>query len=276
MNPNTITDHGAKQVIAQNITSFYNTIEGSVRRVAQLGNWPGETKMHIDALLGRVPREDNVASGFDAGIAVALGLTTIDGQEFGRLSASMHTDPTENDYTEVRQGIGRIERGDMRNDTAFWLLGSLVCDDGYQGVDQEQFVRQVQKYNELQDSMFSTSDGRATQIQNILLDSVKNMKSGYIQMDDGVVFAEDNAALIGAYIDGHKFGVFPGGGLFYIGSYLPSLGLEDFKFGTSTEMVNGDVKTKSGFVHEGSYNFIKCATIGELSRAVDIVKSNLL
>ncbi len=140
---------------------------------------------------------------------------------------------------------------------------------------EEGFYRQVQKFNDLRDSMFSTSDGRSTQIQGVLMNEVASMRAQYSVMDDGVPYADSNSGGVGAYIDGNKFSVFHSNGLFFIGTFEQSLGLEDFEFSDSTEEINGVTYTKSGPVHD-SKNFVKCATIEEAARAIEIVKSNLL
>ena len=258
-----------------------NTVEMNIGRVAQLGKWGGTPSDHARSLLSRIPKggvdEDGVeflGSGFDGGVAVALGLTKVDGNEFGRLSASLHVDQTELDYAQVRKEIKEIKGGNFKNDTAMWLIACTVCNE--RGVTSEGFWFQVQKFTDLREGLFSSdSDGQATQVQAIVLDEVANMRSAYDVMDDGVVWANDDSGIVGAYIDGYKFAVFPMAGLFFIGSYLPSLGLEEFQWGTSTEEINGTKIAKSGPIH-GQQNFVKCASMEELSDALKVIKTKLL
>ena len=73
----------------------------------------------------------------------------------------------------------------------------------------------------------------------------------------------------GAYLQGHRFGVHyhESFGLWFIGTYESTLGLEDFSWAEATD---GQGRPTSGPVF-GSRQFVKCATVGELTEALKVV-----
>ena len=263
------------------ITTARNQIEENINSVKALGEWPD----YIDArasLLGRIPAMDGTTfgPGFDAGIAVALNLIPWDKQA---LSAKLHANYSAESVAQVRSEIKAIEDGHedaMFSETAHWLLANSVCNEG--GVTAKGFVEQVRRFREIQKVCLLSKDDCTNEEWNnmikdrqaLILNTVEKKASVYKVLSDGVVMTSIDGGLQGAYINGYEWGVLWAQpyNLFFIGTYRESLGLEDFEWSSA---VTDKGETLSGPVH-GSQQFVKCASIDELNRAVAVVKETFL
>src|SRR3989338_9656290 len=85
-----------------------------------------------------------------------------------------------------------------------------------------------------------------------------------------VPYGTEDGCMQGAYVAGHQFAVSyaPKYGVYFIGTYHPSLDLENFKWSGEKDEQG---KPKSGPVF-GSKQFVKCANKDELIRALAIIK----
>jgi hypothetical protein len=86
-----------------------------------------------------------------------------------------------------------------------------------------------------------------------------------------VPFGTVDGCMQGAYVAGHSFAVMwqEEYGIYFIGTYLPSLGLEGFEFADGKD---GEGRATSGAL--GS-QFVKVATEEELARALEVVVAHL-
>ncbi len=92
-------------------------------------------------------------------------------------------------------------------------------------------------------------------------------------LKDGIPYGEQDGCIQGAYIAGYPYGTQYSEqyGLYFIGTYEDSLGLEDFAW---SEEKDEEGRAKSGPIF-GSKQFVKCANEDELHRAMDVVKAKL-
>ncbi len=232
-------------------------------RVADLGRWPA----HIDverSLMGRVPsleRDISAVPGFDAGIACCLDIIPRDRQ---RLAATLHAAYSEEAVEQVRRETAGFMSPD--SESCWWLAASAFCEED--GVDTVGFLDQVAAATE----MLSDTDAR----HGFAIDQLNRMKSGFeLSPDEGIriAWAVRDGGMQGAYLAGHDFAVEFAAkhGIWFIGTFRPSLGLEDFEFSSEKD---ADGRAKSGSVN-GSRQYVKCATREELEGALAIVKRHL-
>jgi len=222
--------------------------------IAILGEWPG----YIDdaALADRVPIEGEYAAGFDAGIACALGLIPADKQ---RLAACLHAAYTP---MAVHQVCGQSDPLDADSETCWWLAACSVCQEG--GITVEGFHEQLERFEILR----SDPEARLTAAKAELA----GMKSRF-RIRDGWAYTEEDGGMQGAYISGHPVAISfnPDEQLYFIGTYLPSLGLEDFSF--SNEL-DDKGRPRSGPVH-GSRQYVRCTDQAELQAALRFIDEQL-
>jgi hypothetical protein len=234
-------------------------VEREMTRVASIGEWP--TYINVErSLLGRVPTLEpgSKAPGFDTGIACCLYIIPEHRQ---RLAATLHANYSERAVEQVR----RETRGFMslNSESCWWLAASAMC-RGEDGVTVEQFLQQVEEARE------SLSDLDERHALSVL--EFEAMRSGF-EMSGGVAFATRNGGMQGAYLAGHDFAVelSQKDEIWFVGTFRPSLGLEDFAFSSQTD---DQGRAKSGPVH-GSKQFVKCASREELDQVLAIVKRHL-
>lgn len=232
-----------------------NRIAENAERVKTLGNWPAYVS--AESLVKRVPGTDGTkAPGFDAGIACALGLIPAEKQG---LAAALHAGYTPEKVAQVRE---EIKSWDPNSQTVFWLAACWIFKEGE--VDEKDFLQQVAEYKSL------VADPHA------LVDAAKKSfekKSHSFTIKYGVPYGEIDGCIQGAYIAGYPFGVYFASnyGLYFIGTYEPSLGLENFQW---SEEKDEKGRAKSGPVF-GSKQFVKCATEEELLKALKVVKQKI-
>jgi len=260
------------------ITTAQNKIKENVNHVKALGQWPD----YIDAeasLLSRIPAIDGTTfgPGFDAGIAVALNLIPYDKQA---LSAKLHANYSQASVEQIRAEVKSVEMGSedaLFSETAHWLLASSVCAEG--GVTAKGFVEQVRRFEEIQKILAVSRteiteeewDRMVINRQKLVMDTVETLENSYKVLADGTVFTSIDGGLQAAYVNGHEWGVLWAQeyGIFFIGTFHETLGLEDFEWNKSVDENNRQI---SGPVH-GSRQFVKCGDLGELHAAKEIVRS---
>lgn len=237
------------------IDELRKKVDQNTKRIAELGEWP--PYIPPESLLERVPKEGQEdASGLDAGIASAIDLIPRDKQ---KLSAILHANYSKEAVEQVRK---EFAEKNPDSQTYWWLAISSLCDEG--SVDEKKFLEQIKKAKEL------AKDEKAR--QNVAEEEFEHITSAY-ELKNGVPYGEKDGAIQGAYIDGYSFGIQYSQqyGIYFIGTYEDSLGLEDFDW--SDERDANDIP-KSGPVH-GSRQFVKCANKDELKRALEEVKKKL-
>ncbi len=242
------------------IQKITETVKTEASRVKQLGNWPawvGE-----ESLTARIPQNnEKPAPGFDAGVACALNLIPENKQ---KLASTLHAAYTPEAVTQIRQ---EIENMNADSETAWWLSASSICDEG--GVNQEKFIKQINDFTNL-----TKNPEPRKQAAESMLNNIKHSFAFNSELGDNVPFGSKDGCIQAAYVAGHKFGVqyAENYGLYFIGTYEPSLGLENFAWSNEKDEQG---RAKSGPVF-GSKQFVKCATKEELKNALEAVKKQLI
>lgn len=234
---------------------FIVACEQAADRLAKLGEWPAWLNAR-ESLVGRIPTDDKPAPGFDAGTACALDLIPRDKQ---RLAAILHAAYTEAAVEQVRRESADLNADD---ESAWWLAACSICREG--GVIGADFVRQIEQFQRLAgDPALRLAAAQAE------LDAMKKR----FRLLDGIPFVIQDGGLQGAYVLGHDWGIqyAEAYGLFFIGTFRPSLGLEDFKF---SDRKDDQGRPMSGPVH-GSRQFVKASAIDELAAAIALVREKL-
>ncbi len=226
-----------------------------MERVMTLGNWPDLARARaVKSLAGRIPTAGGTAAGFDAGVACCLKLIPRDREQ---LAATLHAN-----YT--REAVEQVQREAMAPDadsaTTWWLAACSVCVESTT-VDEEAFAAQVRCFESLADDRFARLEAAMAQYAE--------MCRGF-EIIDGIPHATRDGGMQGAYIAGHPLAVHwaERWGVYFIGTYLPSLGLEDFTFGNA---VDGEGRPMSGLL---SPNFAKC-TKEELPAVLAVARGHL-
>lgn len=229
--------------------------EREAPRLAALGGWPAWFDGR-KSLVSRVPTTDQMTSGFDAGIACALGLIP-EGKQ--RLAAILHGAYTQAAVEQVRRETADL---DADSESAWWLSACSVCREGE--VYPDLFRKQIGQFQALANDPAARREAALSE-----LDAMKKR----FNLVDGIPFVIRDGGLQGAYILGHDWGVqyAEAYGLFFIGTFLPSLGLENFAF---SDRKDGQGRAMSGPVH-GSKQFVKVSSFYELVEAVAVVRKTL-
>lgn len=248
-------DHLEQFTVAE-LADLRTEVRLATPRVANFGSWPA----YIDAeqaLVSRVPTMLDIAPGFDAGLACALDMIPRDKQ---RLAATLHAAYTEAAVEQVRRETSC--ELDADSETCWWLAASSICEEGK--VDHEAFLDQLHAFREL---VRNPEDRRVAAVR-ALADMRRNFR-----LMDGIPFVTKDGGLQGAYVSGYNWGVeyAEAYGLFFIGTFRESLGLEKFNFSTR---VDAEKRPMSGPVH-GSRQYVKVSSLDELAAAVDIVRKHL-
>ena len=224
-------------------------------RIASLGCWPD----YIPALslVERIPALDLPASGFDAGIACALNLIPADKQ---RLSAKLHAAYTPEAVEQVRL---QAKEMDADSETCWWLAACSVCQEGRLSI--QDFQEQLGIFKELIDNPRLRRE--------VGIRELEGMRDRYEFQSqapfDKIPLAVADGGLQGAYLDGHQAAVMQdtNEGLYFIGTYQPSLGLENFSWSSEIDDLR---QPRSGPVH-GSRQFVRCTDLDELQRALKAI-----
>lgn len=236
------------------ISMLVPTVAEAASRLAELGSWPA----HIDAvesLTSRIPIGGNEnAPGFDAGIACALDIIPRDKQ---CLAAILHAAYTPQAVAQVRREVVEMAPD---SETTWWLAACSVCREG--GIGIMEFVGQIERF----ETLAADSEARVAAAKT---EFAKMMK--LFQLVDDVPFGCVDGCAQGAYIAGHKWAVRynPSNRIFFVSTYLPSLGLERFTFSDRKDE-NG--RLMSGSVH-GSKQYVKASSFAELAEIIKTIKS---
>jgi len=237
------------------ISKIQHIVRKNAGRVASLGNWP--PYIPAESLLSRIPA-DTKGSGFDAGLACALDLIPRNKQ---RLSATLHAAYTPE---AVAQVLKESETMDPDSETVWWLAACHVCDEGAV-VDEDHFLWQIHDFKNL----VSNAEARVEMAR----DELEVMQSTFETETYGFPHGIVDGCIQGAYLVGHQFGTIYAKeyNLYFIGTYLPTLGLEEFEW---SDEVDEQGRPLSGPVH-GSRQFVKCKDLPEFLAAVEVVKRHL-
>lgn len=225
-----------------------------VNEVAALGGWP--SYIPPLSILERIPKDETTrAPGFDAGLACALDLIPRDKQE---LAAQLHANYSKEAVMRVRE---EHAAHDPNSATTWWLAACGVCDEG--NVTAASFLQQIELFKQLAQDPQARLDAAEKQFEKM---------SSTFEIKYEVPYGEIDGCIQGAYVAGYPFGVHFSReyGLYFIGTYEPSLGLENFEWGTE---VDEKGRAKSGPVFN-SKQFVKCASEEELLRALAAMKEN--
>lgn len=240
------------------VEAILATVKNNATRVKELGKWPPHVSE--ESLAERVPKQgDDNAPGFDAGIACALDLIAREKQE---LAATLHGAYTPEAVQKVREEIKNL---DPDSETCWWLAACSVCEEG--GIDQNKFLQQLEDFKTIAaDPQFRME--KARQVFDTMTSDF------YFDKDIGedVPYGTKDGCIQGAYIAGYPFAVQynENYGLYFIGTYEESLGLEGFQW---SDEKDEEGRAKSGPVW-GSRQFNMCANREELMRALEVVKAN--
>ena len=229
----------------------------NLNRVAELGSWPAWIDRE-QSLVGRIPQDqDAKAPGLDAGLACALDLIP---RECQKLAATLHAAYTQAAVEQVRTESIAM---DPDSETCWWLSACSVCREGE--VNASAFCEQLEQFRQL-----AADPTARVEAARRMLD---NMKKTFTTLVDGTPFVTVDGGLQGAYVAGHDWGVqyAPAFGIFFVGTFRASLGLEDFEFSPAQDEQG---RPLSGPVH-GSQQFVKAATLDELAEVVRVVRSHL-
>lgn len=249
-----------ESIINERVLEIAKIVEQEAPRIRKLGSWP--SWMTDESLSERIPKiGDKHTSGFDAGIASALDLIPRDKQ---KLSAILHGAYTPEAIEQVRK---EMQQSNPDSETNWWLAACSVCEEGE--VNQEKFLQQIELFKKL-----ASDPEQRLQAAKDEYEKMTHTFSCDSEFGEGVPFGTKDGCMQGAYIAGFPFAVQFADqyGLYFIGTYLPTLGLENFNW---SEEKDEKGRAKSGPVF-GSKQFVKCANKEEALLAIEIVKKNLL
>ena len=241
-----------EQNIQVQLQALGQEIEANAERVALLGSWP----QHIfpGSLLERLPKDhETKAPGFDAGIACALNLIPDDKQ---KLAATLHANYSKEAVMQVRAEAAKLEPD---SETCWWLAACSICKEGE--INAKDFLKQIEDFKKLSSDSAARLKAAASEFEKM---------SHSFRLKDGVPFGENDGCIQGAYIAGYSFGsqYAANYGLYFIGTYENSLGLENFPW---SEEKDAKGRAKSGPVF-GSTQFVKCSSEDEWEKAIEVVK----
>ncbi len=243
----------AAEVLGHEHDKVRAMVAAAAPRVAEEGDWPPE----IDAasLAERVPTHEAPAAGFDAGIACALDMIPRDKQA---LAAELHAAYTPGAVMKLRHECRNLSPD---SETTWWLAACSICHE--HDIWPAEFRKQLHGFVAL-----AADPDRRMDAARWELDRMKSL----FEVDDGVPFVTHDGGMQGAYIAGYPIAVeyATGAKLYFIGTFEPSLGLEDFKWGTE---IDREGRPRSGPVH-GSHQFVKAADREELDRVLAFLREH--
>jgi len=233
-------------------------VAAAAPRIAELGAWPPYINAE-ESLVSRIPSETGNAPGFDAGLACALDLIPRDKQ---RLCAILHAAYTQEAVEQVRSEVELSDDEFADSESCWWLAACSICDEG--GIDAEKFHFQLANFEGLVESSELRIEAARAEFAKMC---------GLFGLIDSVPVASADGGMQGAYIAGHDWAVQPAPkfGLFFVGTFRESLGLEEFEW---SDKVDEQERPMSGPVH-GSRQFVKASSFDELARVVAKVRECL-
>jgi hypothetical protein len=240
------------------LAAIREIVRKNAARVATLGNWPSWINAE-ESLTSRVPADGGEAPGFDAGIACAMDLIP---REKQGLAATLHAAYTPDAVAQVRREVFQGQL-DPESEACWWLAACYLCKEGK--VSADAFVSQIDDFREF------AADPLVRQLA--AQEQALEMINAFERDTYGVPFGTEDGCIQGAYLAGYRFGTTfaENYGIYFIGTFLPSLGLEDFPWSDEKDEQG---RPKSGPVF-GSKQYVKCANEDEFRRAVEVVKAKL-
>ena len=262
-----------ESIISNQVEGMREHVNRNGQELARIGNWrPGA----LERLVARIPTPGNTSLGADAGIFAALGLTPNEFVEtIATLHAGVYTEELVNQIREERKQI--LDNPGVQNATLYWLLAGDKIGENEGGVTQERLVKQVADFTDDVGRYRSEDREAVRDVTRKALNEFDTITNSFT-MFGNVPMSTNSGAIHGAYLSGLPFGTFMSMeyGLFFIGTYKDSMGLENFDWSNRTQNVGGKELPMSGPVVEGSYQFVKCSDVHEFSRAIDVVTKTLL
>ena len=247
------------KINAQNIN---NTEFGSMLEYFNATDNPSLTCIEVDDVVWSDDNMDNIDD---------VASFSIDCPDCANSISELHSDDKINIYPNPTIGnlyissVNSIEQIKIEavkmlphTETCWWLAASSIV--SHEFVDQYKFMNQIADFELLINDPILRRDV-AIEMYNSMIGSFK--------LIDGVPFAIKNRGLQGAYLAGHSFAVQyeEGEGMFFLGTYMPSLGLESFEwadiFDDAGSPINGPVF--------GSKQYIKTPSFKELTRILTII-----
>lgn len=247
---------------------FLDKIRKNVKSVKELGKWPAW--VDEDSMLERMPSSDKKdAKGFDAGVALALGMIperkNADGEQDldspARLIATLHANYSGEAIKQILKDTADLKNLDPESATCWWLAASSLCKEG--SIGQREFLKQIKDFEQLR----SNSEERKKAGQKEFENMASSFELKNVGGVDNVAIGEKDGCIQGAYVKGYRLGVShdkDSSGLYFVGTYLPTLGLEEFHWESG---VDKEKRPTSGPVH-GSIQYVKCANYAELERVI--------
>ncbi len=241
------------------IASAIAAVIANASSIVEAGNWPDFMRNERSikgSLEGRIPVNGETGPGFDAGVAAAMGLVP---EHAIPLIATLHAAYTPAAVEQVRREAVLM---DPESPTTYWLAACSLCKEGK--VDEHTFLQQVEAFQELLGNPVARVDAAVAEFAA--------MKAKFSVIDE-VAFTSEDGGMQGAYVAGHRWAVQAAGnyGIFFIGTFEPSLGLEEFAF---SDRKDGQGRPMSGPVW-GSKQFIKVSSFDELAAAIKVVRAKL-
>lgn len=243
--------------------SLRTTIALNAPRVARLGGWAD--RLDDESLISRVPvvhPDGSIASGiggFDAGIACCLDLIPRSRQ---LLAARLHGAYTTRVVEQLRDEIHNLEAD---SEATWWLAACSVCDEG--PIGPARFEDQVAAFQ----SLAADPTQRLLAAQRELIEMLTSFRIDTISKTP-VPMALRDGGMQGAYLSGFEIAGHEATnyGLFFVGSYKRSLGLENFAWAEPPDPQSLDPDTRrgrSGPVSQ-SANFVKAADRDEFEAVI--------
>jgi hypothetical protein len=233
-------------------------VEANAAAIAKLGEWPER----IDAkasLVARIPTPELQATGFDAGIGLALGLIPF---EQGGIVAKLHAA-----YTPevVKQVITEMQNPTPDSQAVWWLSACSVCKEGKH--TPAEFLEQIGEFQQL-------VLNPAARLEAAKAEYFKMIGRSHVSNEFGVpvAYGTVDGCIQGSYLKGHPVGLMKAEnyGIFFLGTTHPSLGLESFQFSDEKDDAG---RAKSGPVFN-SRQFVKLANEDEVRRALEVVSKH--
>ena len=244
--------------LLEQLNQLRDQVANNSSQVADRGKWPH----YIDrqCLVARVPSLGS-APGFDAGIACCLDIIPRDKQA---LSAALHAAYTPDLVAQVLRDMAAPSPD---SESVWWLAMSSLCREK---VSARDFLHQVSQAHVIANDSEKRVE-KAVEQQAAMFGRVKPWDFNGM-LPAPIAYGTKDGCIQGAYLAGHQFAVCYNDvyGIYYIGSYLPSLGLENFQWldpDRGTPGTDDFYLGTSGPVW-GSRNYVKCSTIPELIEAV--------
>ena len=154
---------------------------------------------------------------------------------------------------------------DPDSETCWWLAACAVCAEDR--VDLPLFYEQLVEFEGLR----AVPEARQARALTCLQEMTETFS-----LRDGIPYGEADGCMQGAYLSGYPLAtmkaLLPGEEpLYYLGTYLETLGLEQFAW---SDALDHQGRTRSGPVH-GSRQYCKASDEDELQRAVDVARAQL-